>query len=976
MNKAEEAIRKISGPCIILAGAGTGKTHAIVEKIKYLTENNIYEPEKIVCLTFSNEAANSLLLRVQKNNNKLKKPIIRTFHGFSSDILREYGEKIGLNKEFKILDTNEAKIVMCKNLRVSPYNCHKYIASINNAKDLGLSIESLSLNLQKKSQKYTGTDIEKRLEQLQLELQTLYLQRKKNKHEIEFELDKLKKIIYLKKFISAWQAYEKIKQIKNYQDYADLNLNSLKLILNNPEIKKQYKYIIVDEFQDINKIQLDFILSISDEGNITIVGDLNQSIYRFRGAYENNFAEFKKRFNIKNSDIFFLDKSYRSPNKILKIANTLIIQNEYSKENIFEIKNAEDREGEPIEVYELNNQKEEARKIVEIVEKEIENGRDPNEICIMFRTHQYGRIIKQALEKMRIQYCSVAKASLLKQKSIASIIDYLIIINAKNKNLDFGEQSWWNIFHNLNLEEDDLIKIGKFIKEKRESIIYDKILSKINSVDLTEKSRKIIDFHLSNIKKLQESEINNLPEKLIEKIACLLGIIPDEETKEQKEAILNLEKFREIAANFSSMYEKDLQSFVHYLEIIKSLDIEIEAPVIEENGVRLMTLHATKGLEYETVILTNLAHKRFPLERFNSNNILPTEILPQFKNLEPNTLYLQEYEKIHQLCEERRLCYVAFTRAKEKLIITYAKKYNEKEHTVSQFLEEINYKENPDISFSIDDKNLYEEKIGGNLKHNLSLINSPLNKERKEKKILRFSPTALLTFADCEKKYEYKYIYHMPEEKPVNWAAIKLGSFIHLVLERGVKQKCYSIKDFENLALEMQLSDEWKDISLEEAMPLIRVFFERNKNKYNEYSKTEQPLNITINGIEFFGFADRIDFSPEGIEIIDYKTGASYIAPRNRNWQLGLYALAAARYGKVRRLTLDVLKHVRPLEFEIDESGNVRSAYSKKTEFNIEEIKKEILETANRIQTALNSGFKTCPIEKGCDFCQEFVYNK
>lgn len=975
MNKAEEAIRKISGPCIILAGAGTGKTHTIVEKIKYLIENKVYEPENIVCLTFSNEAVNSLLLRVQKNNNNLKKPIIRTFHGFSADILREHGERIGLNKEFKILDANEAKIVMCKNLRVSPYNCHKYVASISAAKDLGISIESLSSNLQKKSDKYAGIDVEKRFEQLQLDLQTFYLQRKKNKHEIEFELEDLKKIIQIKKFISAWQAYEKIKKIRNYQDYADLNLNSLRLILENPEIKKQYKYIIVDEFQDTNKIQLDFIFSLAAEGNITIVGDLNQSIYRFRGAYENNFAEFKQKFNTKSSDIFNLDKSYRSSNKILKLANALIMQNESSKENIFEIKNANDREGEPIEVYELNNTREEARKIIEIVKKEIEDGRNPNEICIMFRTHQYGRIIKQALEKMRIQYYSVAKASLLKQKSIASIIDYLIVINAKNKNLNSGEQNWWSIFHNLNLEESDLIKIGKFIKEKRISIIYDKILSDINSLDLAEKSKPIINFHLENIKKLQESEINNLPEKLIEKVASLLGIIPEEESKEQKEAILNLEKFLEIAKNFSSMYESDLQSFVHYLEIIKSLDIEIEAPAIEENGVRLMTLHATKGLEYETVILTNLAHKRFPLERFGGNNLLPTEILPQFKNRELNPFDLQEYEKAHQLYEERRLCYVAFTRAKEKLILTYAKKYNEKEHYVSQFLEEINYKENPDILFSIDDKNLYEEKIESNSQA-ANLILPALKEIKKEEKISRFSPTALLTFAECEKKYEYKYVYHMPEEKPANWAAIKLGSFVHSVLDRGVKQKCVLLKDFENLALELQLSDEWKDISLEEAAPLIRVFFERNKNKYNEYSKTEQSLNITIDGIEFFGFADRIDFSPEGVEIIDYKTGASYIAPRNRNWQLGLYALAAARYGKVKRLTLDMLKHERPLEFEIDENGNARSVYSKRMEFNIEEIKKELVETAKRIQAALNSNFKPCPIEKNCDFCQEFVYNK
>lgn len=964
MNKAEEAIKKIQGPCVILAGAGTGKTHTIVEKIKYLIENNIYEPEKIVCLTFSNEAANSLLLRVQKNNNKLKKPIIRTFHSFSADILREHGEKIGLNKEFKILDTNEAKIAMCKNLRISPYNCHKYTATISTAKDLGISIESLSNCLQKKLARYKDVEVEKRFEQLHLELQTFYLYKKKNKYEIEFELEELKNIISLKKFINAWQAYEKIKQIKNYQDYSDLNLNALKLIKQYPEIKNQYSYIIVDEFQDTNKIQLNLISEIADK-NITIVGDLNQSIYRFRGAYENNFSEFKEKFNVKESDIFNLDKSYRSSNKILRLANMLIMQNEYSKENLFEIKNVEDREGEPVEIYELNDAKEETRKIIEIVQKEIEKGKNPNEICIMFRNHQYGRIIKQALERMHIPYYSVAKTSLLKQKSISSIIDYLTIINAKNKNLKSGEQNWWNIFHNLNIEDSDLIKIGKFIKENK-SDIYEKIYSEINSLDLTEKSKAIINIHLENIKKLQEGDLTNLHE-LIDKIANIV-IINEEETKEQKESLLNIEKFREIVKNFSSMYESDLQSFVNYLEIIKSLEIEIEAPAIEENGIRLMTLHATKGLEYETVILTNLANKRFPIERYNSNNLLPTEVLPQFQNREVDSFSIQEYERAHQLYEERRLCYVAFTRAKEKLILTYAKKYNERIHFPSQFLEEINYMKNQDIIFSIDDKNLYEEKINIEIQKPIQFI--------QQEKIHRLSPTALLTFAECQKKYEYKYVYHMPEEKPTNWEAIKLGSFVHSVLDKGVKQKCFSIKDFENIALELQLNDEWKDISLEEAMPLIQVFFERNKNKYNENSKTEQQLNIVIEGIEFLGFADRIDFKPEGMEIVDYKTGASYIAPRNRNWQLGLYAIAASKYGKVKRLTLDMLKHERPLEFELDENGNAHLMYSKRVEFNIIQVKNEIVETAKKIQDAMKTGFKPCPIEKNCNFCQDFVYNK
>src|SRR3989344_7433208 len=126
-NQATKAIKKTTGPCLILAGAGTGKTYTIVEKIKYFIKNKIYKPEKIVCITFSNEAANNLILRIDKSFGDFKKegkPIIRTFHGFSADLLRQHGDKIGISKEFKILDPDQAKVILHRNLKVNAGNCH------------------------------------------------------------------------------------------------------------------------------------------------------------------------------------------------------------------------------------------------------------------------------------------------------------------------------------------------------------------------------------------------------------------------------------------------------------------------------------------------------------------------------------------------------------------------------------------------------------------------------------------------------------------------------------------------------------------------------------------------------------------------------------------------------------------------------------------------------------------------------------
>ena len=253
----------------------------------------------------------------------------------------------------------------------------------------------------------------------------------------------------------------------------------------------------------------------------------------------------------------------------------------------------------------------------------------------------------------------------------------------------------------------------------------------------------------------------------------------------------------------------------------------------------------------------------------------------------------------------------------------------------------------------------------------LNIVNNHL--PIKIEKELHFSPSSLLLFEECQKKYEYKYIFNMPEEKTISWDAIRLGSFIHFVLEHGVKNNFSTLKEFLDYSKELHTKEEWDSIELEESEHLIKVFFERNKNKYNKNSKTEQFLKTQLDQFKFVGFADRIDFSNEGIEIIDYKTGNSIIKPKNRNWQLGYYALAAQPFGKVKKITLEMLKHERPLEFTLDNEGNAKSSYSR-MEFNIYQVKDELIETAKEITNSYKSGFKPCPIEKNCEFCNEYVY--
>ncbi|HVY01981.1 MAG TPA: ATP-dependent DNA helicase [Candidatus Nanoarchaeia archaeon] len=968
-----EQFFQIDKPMAILAGAGTGKTYTIVEKLKHLIVNNVFKPEKIVCITFSNEAAESISKRVLAAIDGEKKPIIRTFHGFSADLLREYGDRIGISKDFKILDPDRAKIVIHSNLKIPAYYCHKYIAAMGSAKDLGISLEDMEKHLQLLMKDRSFEDIEKRRESLQFDFQTLHLDKSKNKTLVTKELEELNEIVEFKKFVFAWRAYEKIKKKQNYQDYADLNSNASELLKVCPDISKEYEYVIVDEFQDTNKIQLDIIFNLAKKGNITVVGDLNQSIYRFRGAYRENFSEFKKHYSIGKDNILALDSSYRSSNKILRAAHKLIEHNYENKEDCFEVKSYNNREGDNIEVFELKNGREEARKVTEIIEKLTNDGMKLEDICVMVRTHQQSQVIKRVMEMKKIDYCSLDKPSLLKQKEVKMVVDYLIISNHLKSSSQGGEHSWWEIMYQSEFSAEDLASIGSFIKEKKKEDCLSKVLlENIESCKLSDEGKIKLKFILDKIKKIF-SKVDLKIDELIQYCYSVLGY-SSKELDDNSALARELNSFIDFAKSYAEFSSTDISSFIYHLGVLANLDINVDLENVQDGGVRIMTAHATKGLEYKAVIVTNMAQKRFPILRMTSNSLFPKHLHPEVRGLDEKTRTerIEEWEyheQKNQIHEERRLCYVACTRAKEKLYFTYALDYSDKKHGSSQFLEEMQYKQNNDFVFTLDNDEKYPLL-------SVSVQNEELDKALiTSGKEITFSPSALLLFDDCQKKYQYKYVYNMPDEEIVDWEAINLGSFVHLVLEEGVKEQYNTEKQFIDFARILHEKPEWEKVSLNDALGMIRVFFQRNKNKYSSSSKVEQSLFAEIEGLKFMGYADRIDIKDGEVEIIDYKTGRVNISPKHRRWQLGFYAFAATKYGKIKALTLDMLRLDKPLSFKVDSNGNAKSTVSDRVEgFNILEVKEELVDTARALQKAFKEGFKPCPVDKHCEFCNEYVY--
>ncbi|MFA6420565.1 MAG: ATP-dependent helicase, partial [archaeon] len=706
----ELAIEKVQGPCLIKAGAGTGKTYTLVKKIAKLVNEGLCKPEEILCLTFSNEATNNLKKSVDVGLKTSSEITIKTFHAFCADILKEMGNKIGVSPDFDILPPEDSKILMHKYLGVDAYNSNRYVHSISTAKDFGVTIEKLSEYLENLKSKFEGIeDLDALAKKMDLEFKTLYLipaETKEARQELKEKKAKIKEFIEnyeeyskYKNFIEAWGKYELLKKEKNYQDYSDLNFNALKVLTTygEGEISKKFKFLFIDEFQDTNKLQFDLIeLLAKDHQNITVVGDPNQSIYAFRGSFGGVFGVFESAFDLKKTDIFNLDKSRRSPNTVLEISHELIKKNYTCPEECIQIENFEKREGDTIKIFELKNGSEEARKVAEIVEKEIEDGTPLDEICILYRSHKQGKEIEQALEAKNIPLISAGETDLMQKPEIRTVIAYLGILNNLQERTGTGEQAWWNLFHYQNtLSSQDSIKIGRYLKSKREedmSIDFATIID-LKELDLSESGKKLVERITNKLAEIIQVSNKPLPELVLD-VYELTGLnrqFTHSRTPRNIEGLMNLKAFYDVANNYYEVHDKNLSSFINYLEILERIGIDIPASKIENvNAVRLMTIHAVKGLEFDKVIVTNLADNRFPLERTRNEPLIPKHLNPDIKlYLEQNGIKqddeeaIKEYEKNTLLLEERRLCYVAFTRAKKELIITFSRSYNNKEDSTS-----------------------------------------------------------------------------------------------------------------------------------------------------------------------------------------------------------------------------------------------------------------------------------------------------
>ncbi len=623
-DKQHEAVINTEGPCLVIAGAGSGKTKVLTHKIAYLMKEKNVKPWNILAITFTNKAANEMKERIANLVGDDAQDIwMGTFHSICVKILRRFIDRIGFDTSFIIFDSSDQKTMVKGCMRDLGIDDKKMTDrsvqfEISNAKNEMLEPAS-----------YTASAVG------------------------DYRKEQIAKV---------YELYQKRLKENNAIDFDDIINYTIKILLENPDVLTYYadkfQYILVDEYQDTNKSQFTLITMLaSRHGNVTAVGDNDQGIYSFRGADISNILNFERDFP--GTKIIKLEQNYRCTGNILKAANAVIKNNEvkYKKELW-----TNNEVGQLPKIYSAKNEYDEGSFIVQQINHlKREEYFKYSDFAVLYRMNTQSRAIEDIFNREGIPYKIVGGLKFYERKEIKDIISYLRLIQNPADNLSLkriinepkrgiGKASLENIEELANRTEQSMYEVIKNADQYGLNRVF---LNSREFVNLIEEMRA----------KKDEIELSELITSILKKSGYTKAL-EDEKNIEAENRIANLDEFLNVAIEFEEeSADNTLSEFLEGITLSSDLDNMEES----EDTVTLMTLHSAKGLEFPAVFLVGLEEGVFP----------------GYKSIgEPK-----------ELEEERRLCYVGITRAKQYLFLTFSKQRTVFGSTscnpVSRFLKEI-----------------------------------------------------------------------------------------------------------------------------------------------------------------------------------------------------------------------------------------------------------------------------------------------
>lgn len=608
------AVDHIEGPLLILAGAGSGKTKVLTYKIARLLSEKYAKPEEILAVTFTNKAAAEMISRVQKlinpnapfqsrNMAYLRRtfmPWMGTFHSICLRILKAHCELAGLSPNFVIYDTNDQADAMKGalkrlNLTDKKFNPKALLSQISSAKNEMIGPVKFEQLAQGYSQEIAA---------------------------------------------KAYPVYQKILIENSAVDFDDLLMKTVELLDNNPGILKKYqeqfKYILIDEYQDTNHAQYKLVLLLAEKRrNICVVGDDAQSIYSFRGANIQNILNFERDFQ--DATVVKLEQNYRSTKRILNAGNEIIAMNRNQKQKTLWTEN---EEGERISIYEAKDERDEAIWIAKKIKDMLDAGTDPNEIAVLYRTNAQSRAVEEGLLNYALKYRVVGGVKFYSRREIKDILSYLRVI--------------FNPLDNLSLQR--IINVpSRKIGEKKIALLNTRALQQGTSVmqyllNIPREEESVLDKGILEFRNLMGSLIELSQDmdivKLIKQVLKDSGYVQmlNDGSTENETRLENLKELLSVAQKYQALPPKEgLETFLNEVALVEQDDDDEDETA---GRITLMTIHSAKGLEFKKVFLCGMEESLFPHSR--------------------------SFEDPSEMEEERRLAYVAITRAKEKLLLSYA----------------------------------------------------------------------------------------------------------------------------------------------------------------------------------------------------------------------------------------------------------------------------------------------------------------
>lgn len=622
-----EAVRTTEGPLLIMAGAGSGKTRVLTHRIAYLLDEKGVSPYNVLAITFTNKAAREMKERVEKLVGEEAQVIwMSTFHSMCVRILRRDADRIGIERNFTILDPTDQKSVIkdvlkTENIDSKRYEPRMFLSAISNMKNELKTVEDAEIE---------ATD---------------------------FMSDMVARV---------YAGYQRQLSRNEALDFDDLIMTTINLFKRVPDVLEYYQnkfqYIHVDEYQDTNRAQYTLVKLLADKfKNLCVVGDSDQSIYGWRGADIQNILSFEEDYP--NARTIFLEQNYRSTKVILNAANEVIKNNTERKPKGLWTAN---QEGKKINYYQAQSESDEAQYVVkEIMRQQRENNKSFNDIAILYRTNAQSRVLEETFMKSNIPYTMVGGHKFYDRKEIKDLLSYLRLI--ANSNDDISLQRIINV-PKRGIGPSSVEKIQAYARQNDLSMF--DALAEADFIGLTKKvTKQAIDFYtlISNLIQEQEFlEVSEIVEEVLNK-SGYKEMLERDQTLEARSRLENIEEFMSVPMDYEKNTPLEEQSLINFLTDL-SLVADIDEADIE-NGVTLMTMHSAKGLEFPVVFIMGMEESIFPHIR----SILSDDD--------------------HEMEEERRICYVAITRAEEELYLTHAVSRTlfgkTQSNSASRFLKEI-----------------------------------------------------------------------------------------------------------------------------------------------------------------------------------------------------------------------------------------------------------------------------------------------